>query len=155
MKNIVLVIALVLLSSSGFSQKVNFSGTWNLNTEKSELGDEFSLAPNSIILDHSKKVIDVEKNGEFQGQSYTTNDHFTLDGVECENPGWMGALKTSTATWDKKTKVLKISSTIPMEDGSEVVIIEEYVMNGDNLVIETSAASDYGEMVERFVFDKQ
>ena len=79
MKNIVFVIALVLLSSSGFSQKVNFSGTWNLNTEKSELGDEFSLAPNSIILDHSKKVIDVEKNGEFQGQSYTTNDHFTLE----------------------------------------------------------------------------
>ena len=154
MKNIVLVIALALLTSTGFSQKVNFSGTWTLNEAKSELGDHFSLAPNTMVLDHSKKSIDVEKSGEMQGQEYTSNDHFTLDGEKCENPGWMDGIKTSTATWDKKTKVLKISTTIPME-GAEVEINEEYIMNGDNMVIESVIVSGYGEMVERIVFDKQ
>lgn len=155
MKRLVYLIMLVLISSAGFGQKANFSGNWKINKEKSELGDQFSMAPNTIIVNHKRKSLEVEKHGDFQGEEYTTNDLFTLDGKECENPGWMESVKTSTAVWNKKTKVLNINSNILLEDGSDVEIIEEWGMNGDNLVIEVSASSSYGDMEERFVFDKQ
>ncbi len=155
MRNLVFSIALLLAVSSSYSQKVNFSGSWKINEELSEMGDQFSLAPNSIVLKHSRKTLEFEKNSSFQGQDYTTNDVFTLDGKECENPGWMDSIKKSTALFDKKTKTLKITSIIPMDDGSDAEIIEELVMDGEQLVIESTASSIYGELIERFVFDKQ
>lgn len=155
MKRIVFVISLAIIASSVYSQKVNLSGTWKLNESKSELGDQFSLAPNTIVLKHEKKSLEVEKQGSMQGTEYTSNDILTLDGEECENPGFMDSVKKSTAVWDKKTKVLKIISKIPMEDGTDVDITEEMTMDGENLILESTASSSYGDLVERFVFDKQ
>lgn len=155
MKNIVFVIALAVVSSTSFGQKVNFSGTWKFNSSKSEVGDQFSLAPDNMVLKHTRKSLELEKSGSMQGEAYTLSDVYTLDGEECENPGWMDQVKKSTATYDKKTKVLKINSKIPLDDGGEVELIEEIVMDGDNLVIESSAYTDYGDLVERFVFDKE
>jgi hypothetical protein len=155
MKNLVLIVALVFISSAGISQKVNFSGNWKINKEKSTLGYEFSLAPESMILKHEKNTLDVERHSNWQGEEIVINDHFTLDGKECENPAWRDLVKKSTATWNKKTKVLTITTKVPMAEGGDATIISEYLMNGDNLVVESSASSDYGEIVERFVFDKQ
>ena len=155
MKNIVFVIALVLISSTSFSQKGNLSGNWKLNSEKSEIGDQFSLAPDNLVVKHSKKALELEKNGSMQGEEYTLSDVYTLDGEECENPGWMDQVKKSTATFDKKTKVLKIISKIPLDDGGEVELVEEIVLDGENLVIESSAYTAYGDLVERFIFDKE
>ena len=155
MKNLVFVIAFAIISSTSFGQKVNFSGTWKLNTAKSELGDQFSLAPDNMVLKHTKKSLELEKSGSMQGEDYTLSDVYTLDGDKCENPGWMDQVKTSTATYDKKTKVLTINSTIPLDDGGEVDLVEELVMDGENLVLESSASTDYGDLMERFVFDKQ
>ena len=155
MKNIVFVIALVLVTTSSFGQKVNFSGEWKINWEKSELGDQFSLAPNSLIVKHERKTIELERNHDFQGTEVITKDVLTLNGEECENTGWMDAVKKSTAVWGKKTKVMTITSNIQMEDGTDVEILEEIAMDGDNMVLESTASSDYGDLVERFVFDKQ
>lgn len=155
MKNIVFVIALVVLSAAGYGQKVNFSGDWKFNSELSELGDQFSLAPNSVVVKHTKKTLEMERNSTWDGQDFTTNDFFTLDGKECENPGMMDSIKKSTATYDKKTQKLTITSYVELEDGTEVEIIEEIKMEGENLVIESSVASSYGDMLEKFVFDKQ
>jgi len=155
MKKIIYLIAIVLISSPAFSQKVDFSGDWKINKEKSELGYEFSMAPNQIILKQAKNSLDIERHSSYEGQDFTFNDHFTLDGEECENPGWMDSIKKSTASWTEDKKGLKITSTVPMQDGGEFTITEELVMNEDNLVISTSASSSYGDMSEKFVFDKQ
>ena len=155
MKNIAFVIALVVLSSAGYGQKVNFSGDWKFNTELSELGDQFSLAPNSIVVKHTKKTLEMERNSTWDGQDFTTKDFFTLDGKECENPGMMDSIKKSTATYDRKTKKLTITSYVELEDGTEVEIIEEIKMEGAYLVIDSSVSSSYGDMFEKFVFHKQ
>jgi hypothetical protein len=155
MKNIALVIVLALISSSVFGQKANFSGSWKLNRDQSELGEQFSMAPNTVIIQHAKNTLDVERHSEWQGQEMVTKDHFTLDGAECENPGWMDSVKKSKATFDKKAKMIKITTSIPMQDGGEVTVTEDYSMEGDQLVIAASASSSYGDMSERFVFDKQ
>ncbi len=156
MKKLVFVIMLAVVASVTYGQKVNLSGNWKLNETKSELGDQFSLAPDVIILKHSKKTLEVEKHGSMQGEDYVVNDLFTLDGEKCKNPGFTEeSVKTSTATWDKKTKLLKVVSLIPMQDGSEVEITEEMTIKEGSLVIESTAASAYGDLFETFVFDKE
>ncbi len=155
MKKILYLFALVLISSSAFGRAADFSGTWKINREKSQLGAEFSMAPNEIIIEQEKKSITVERHSSFQGEDFTFKDSFTLDGQECENPGWMETVKKSTAVWSDGKKVLTITTKIPMQDGGDMTIIEVYKMDGENLSIETSASSSYGDMTEVFVFDKQ
>jgi len=155
MRAIVFAIALAVSSAAAFGQKVNFSGDWKFNNELSEQGDQFSLAPNSIVVKHTRKTLEMERNSTWDGQDFSTNDFFTLDGKECENPGMMASIKKSTATYDKKTQTLTISSYVELEDGTEVEIVEELEMEGSKLIINSSVASSYGDLFEKFVFDKQ
>lgn len=148
-------LALALISSIVIGQKTNFSGTWNINREKSELNDQFSMAPNSLVVDQSKKALSIQRNSSWQGQDFSTTDTFTLDGKECENVGFMDMVKKSTADWNDDKKSIKITSTIEMQDGSDMTITENLSLDGENLVLHTSASSSYGEMSEVFVFDKQ
>jgi hypothetical protein len=155
MKKIIYLLALTLISSVVMGQKVDFSGTWKINREKSELGDQFSMAPKSMVVDQTKKELSIQRNSSFQGQDFTYTDKFTLDGEECENVGMMDMVKKSTVTWNKDKKSLKINTTIEMQDGSEMAIIENLSMDGENLVMNTSVSSSWGDMSEVFVFDKE
>jgi uncharacterized Zn ribbon protein len=155
MKKIIYLISLALISSAAIGQKADFSGTWKINNEKSELGDQFSMAPNSLVVEQTKKELSIQRNSSWQGEDYSFTDKFTLDGEECENMGMMDMVKKSTVVWNDDKRSLKITSTIEMQDGSDLTIIENLSMKGDNLVVEASASSSYGDMSEVFVFDKQ
>ena len=155
MKKPLYLLVLAFLATTSYGQKVDFSGNWKINKEKSELADQFSMAPHDIILVQEDNLLSAEKHSTWQDQERTTNDKYTLDGQECENPGWRDSIKKSTAVWTDDHKVLKISTKIPMRDGGEMSIIEEYKMEGDNLVIVSSRSSSFGDSSEKFVFDKQ
>jgi hypothetical protein len=154
MKNLVFIIALAFMSATAFGQKVNFSGDWNLNEDKSELGYEFSLAPKAITLVHTKKTFDQTTTSEWDGQAYESKAHFTLDGEICENPGFEGSVTKSTAVFNKKAKTMKIV-TDGEAQGMGYTLTQVYSMKDGNLIIESEAAADMGEMVETFVFDKK
>ena len=154
MKNFVFIIALAFLSASAFGQKVNFSGDWTLNEDKSELGYEFSLAPKALTLVHTKKTFDQTALSEWDGMEYEAKTHFTLDGEVCENPGFEDSVTKSTAVFDKKAKTLKIVTDGEVQ-GMGYTLTQVYSMKDDNLVIEMEAASDMGEMFETYVFDKK
>ena len=153
MKNFVFIIALAFLSATAFGQKVNFSGDWKLNESKSELGYEFSLAPKAMTVEHTKKTLDLVSVSEWDGQEYESKAHYTLDGEVCENVGLMESITKSTANFDKKTKSLKIV-TEGSAQGMDYTINQIYSMKEGNLVINSEAASDMGEIVETFVFEK-
>ena len=155
MKKIIYLLGILLISSSAFSQKMDFSGTWKLNKEKSELGEQYSMAPVSIELQMQANLLTESRELNFQGESFTTTDKFTLDGKECENPGWMDSVKKSTANWSADKTSLTIITRIPMQDGGELTITSAYSMKGANLVISTTAASSFGEFTEVQVFDKK
>ena len=155
MKRILLVWAVVFLAATAYGQKVNFSGSWVLNKDASDLGYDFSLAPKSMVLEHAKKTLDVERHAEWDGQVIVSNDHFTLDGKVCVNTAWMDTDKESTVEYNKKKGLLTITTTVPMPDGGEATIIDEYSMDGEQLVINCTASSSMGEMVEKMVFDRQ
>ncbi len=154
MKKLILLSA-ILFAAVIVSAQTDFSGSWKLNSSKSQLGDQFSMAPKEIIIDQNDNDISVEKHSNFQGQDYTINDKYTLDGKESINDGWMDSKKKSTVTWSDDKKSLKVVSKIPMQDGGDMTINENYKMDGDNMVIESSASSSYGDMTETMVYDKQ
>lgn len=153
MKNFVFILALAFLSATAFGQKVNFSGDWKLNEGKSELGYEFSLAPSAMTVEHTKKTLDLTNTSEWDGQEYESKQHYTLDGAECENVGFMESVTKSTANYDKKAKTLTIVTKGSVE-GMDYTLTQVMSMKEESLIVESEAASDMGEMFETFVFDK-
>lgn len=154
MKKIVFFFIALLFTLTAAGQP-DFSGSWKLNTGKSKLGEQFSMAPSSIIIKQQGNDFMVEKHSSFQDQEFTTNDKLTLDGKECINAGFMDSQKKSTAVWSDDKTSLKVISKIPMGDGGEITITEIYKMNGSNMVIESVSSSSFGDMSETMVYDKQ
>jgi len=155
MKKIVYLLAFLLVSLTSVGQVVNFSGTWALNKAKSTLNDQFSMAPGKMILVQNANDFAAEKHVTFQDQEFTTNDKFTLDGNECVNVGWMDSKKKSVCKWSEDSKSLTITSKLPIQDSGEMTIVEIYKIEGDNLKVEVTASSSYGDMAETYLFDKQ
>ena len=155
MKKIKFLLTALMITTVATAQTVNFSGSFKLNTSKSKLNQEFSMAPKEIIILQNGNDLNVEKHSSFQDQDFITKDKFTLDGKECINPGWQETQKKSTAVWSDDKKSLKITSRFPMNDSGEFVIVEVYKMDGNNIIIESSASSSFGDMAETMAYDKQ
>lgn len=154
MKNIAFVLAVILFSSVAMGQKVNYSGEWKLNEDKSELGYEFSLAPASMTITHSRKTLDIKVVSVFDGQEVISEPHYTLDGEECENPGFMDSVTKSTALVDKKSKAIRIV-TLGSVEGMDYTLTQNFSLKEGNLMVQSEAVSDMGELVETQVYDKQ
>jgi uncharacterized protein YdeI (BOF family) len=154
MKNFVLMITLALFSSVAFGQKVNFSGEWKLNEGKSELGDQFSLAPKALTVAHTKKTLDLTSLSEFDGQEVENKQHVTLNGEECENVGFGESVTQSTAKYDKKAKTLTVVTKGSVQ-GMNYTLTQTLSMKEGNLMVESNATSDMGDMFETFIFDKK
>lgn len=148
---LIVIMAAVVSSVSA----ADFSGNWKLNSGKSKLNDQFSMAPREIILVQNGNDLNVEKHSSFQDQDFTIKDKFTLDGKECVNAGWQDTQKKSTAVWSDDKNSLKISTKLPIGDNGDMTIVEVYKFDGENLVIETSTSSSFGESTETMVYDKQ
>jgi len=155
MKKVKFLLAALLITTVATAQTVNFSGSFKLNTSKSKLNQEFSMAPKEIIILQNGNDLNVEKHSSFRDQDFITKDKFTLDGKECINPGWQETQKKSTAVWSDDKKSLKITSKFPMNDGGEMVIVEIYKMDSNNMIIESSSSSSFGDMAETIAYDKQ
>ena len=154
MKKQLLLLTTVLIAFTAAAQ-TDFSGSWKLNPSKSTLNSEHSMAPKEIIIEQDETNFKVEKQFTFQGSDFNVTDKFTLDGKECINSGWNNTEKKSTAQWDDHKKSLKITSTLPMQNGEEMSFNETFQLNGADLVLETHASSSYGEMSEKMVYEKQ
>ena len=154
MKKTVIILAALTISALVGAQGIDLSGNWKLNSSKSKLNAEFSMAPKSINIAQNGDALSVERHSEFQGQEFVNTDKLTLDGKECINPGFMDSQKKSTAVWSDDKKSLKVTSKIEMGDGNEMVITEIYKMDGGSLVIDSSSSSSFGDMAETMVYDK-
>ena len=155
MKNFALILALVLFSSMAIGQKVNYSGEWKLNNSKSELGYDFSMAPASVTVTHTKKALDMKTVNVWDGQEIPSESHFTLDGKECENVGFGETVTKSTAEVVKATKAIKIITKGYADSFGDWTSTQVMFLKDGQLVIEFEAGSDMGEIAETYVFDKQ
>jgi len=155
MKKSILLLATFIVTVSMNAQKPDFSGSWKLNSSLSKLNAEWTMAPSLIIIEQKGNDMKIEKHSSFNGEEFTINDKFTLDGKECINTGWQDSEKKSTAVWSEDNNSLTISTKLIMGDGGEMSIKEVYKMENKNMSISTKASSSYGDIEETIVYDKQ
>jgi hypothetical protein len=147
-------LAIALFFSISLFAQTDFSGTWKLNSSASKLGEQFSMAPKTIVVAQKNNEISVEKHSEFQGNEFTSTDKYTLDGKECVNKGFMDTEKKSKAVWADDKKSLTVTSKVPMQ-GETMTIIEVYSMKDGSMTIQSKASSSYGDLEETQVYDKK
>jgi hypothetical protein len=137
------------------AQTTDFSGKWKLNSSKSKLSAEFSMAPKELVIVQKGNDLSVERHSTFQERELTFSDKFTLDGKECINKGWMDSEKRSTAVVSGDKKSVKITTVILMGNIGNMTVTEHYSMDGKSLVVEAIATSSMGDRTETMVYDKE
>lgn len=152
-----LMLAATFLFIAGSAQPSDLSGSWKLNDSRSKFNGEYSFAPLRITIVQEENSMSIERVSEFQGEEFTRQSAYTLDGKESKNEGFQGAEIISVASWEKDGKTLNLETTLEMMDGGELLIKARYKLDGDNLVIEN--AMEGGPMgdgpPETWVYDRQ
>jgi hypothetical protein len=155
MKKMLFFLMTMSVSLLASTQTTDFSGKWKLNSSKSKLSTEFSMAPKELILLQNGNDLTVERHSSFQDRDFTFTDKFTLDGKECINKGWQDSEKKSTAVVSGDKKSVKITTIFAMGNNGNMTVTESYSLDGKSLVVETNASSSFGEKAETMVFDKE
>lgn len=153
MKKLMIISSILLLTIIASAQ-TDLSGKWKLNKEKSTMNSEFSMAPVELVIVQKGNDLSIERVSNFQGQDMTTKEKYTLDEKECVNSGMMDSQKKSVVKLSDDKKVITIDSKLPMQD-TEIAIKEVFSISGGNLFVESSSNSSFGDMKEKWAFDKQ
>lgn len=158
---LIALFAVALFAVPGRAQdKPNFSGTWKLNTAKSDFGE--IPAPDSrteVISQTDSAITDaVTSQGEQGEEKYTLT--MTPDGQEKTiAPGspesHIGALTLQKITSAWQGSVLAVTENAQYDD-NDVVIKSTYTLSsdGNTLTVASHGTSQMGNVAFTYVFDK-
>jgi hypothetical protein len=149
-----------LVSVSFAGEKVNFTGEWGINQEKSNLGD------NGFNVEGTKLII-TQKDNEFtlvrftngmDGQAMQTTEKYTMDGKESANTVFNNSPKKSTFTWSEDGKSFTLVSTVVFDNNGEKMEIksnEVWKMADDGtFTIDMNSTSGWGDLKQSYLFSK-
>lgn len=173
---IILAFLAMPLSLNGQTGKVNFSGTWILNADKSEMGGgpggpggppqgqppqggRMGGFGGDFTAKQEANLLTVERTmSRPDGESFTTTSKYTLDGKESVNSTGRGESK-STATWSADGKILKIATSRTFDMGGESRTMnstEEWALtDAKTLSIKTMMSTPGGDRTTKMVYDKK
>lgn len=139
--------------------KVNFSGNWVLNEEKSNLGDNQRMGGGNFIASQEANLLNVERTRTNRdGETVTTTMKYTLDGKESINTSTRGDSK-SVASWSADGKTLNISTARTFEMNGETInmkTVEVWTLtNPTTITIQSTATTPNGERKMTMVYDKK
>lgn len=140
--------------------KVNFSGTWTLNNDKSELGDHGGrrMGGGDFKVTQESNFLTVERTfTNRDGQLMSSTMKYTLDGKESVNSSRFGDSK-STAKWSADGKTLTIKTTRNFEyngNSRTMKSSEVWSLDGKNMVIKSARDGRNGEVKTKMVYDKK
>jgi len=140
---------------------INFTGEWALNESKSNFGDaQFRMAASILTVKQEGNNLSTERTmNSPDGQEMKMTGKYTMDGKECENPGFMDSKTKSTVKWSADGKSITIASSTLFNmngDNMEMKASEIWTLDGDKtLKIETSNTMPDGEMKTSLVYDKK
>jgi hypothetical protein len=142
--------------------QTDFSGTWKLNENKSELG-QFGArgVPSKIVIEQKADGISLTKTAtSFQGEESTGTELLSFDGKESESLFLGTSKKKSALKWLADGKEMVISSNIAFEMQGQTIDIssvENWSLSADGKTISVSSKinTPQGEIATKSVFDKQ
>jgi hypothetical protein len=159
------LLASVALRPAAAQGKTDFSGSWKINTEKSDPmgggmgggggggagGSGMANAVTTITQTATQLTIETK----FGDQTRTTN--YSLDGKESTNQGRMGETK-SKAHWDGSSLVIQSTGSFNGPNGAMAFTSKEVRTLGDDgktMTVVTTRSTPNGEVTTKRVFDKQ
>lgn len=157
---VIFLLGTVVISAQ--ESKVDFSGTWKLNADKSEFGGGrggsrgFRGYSKMVVEQKDNKLIVETFRKNRNGQEVSNKNSYTLDGKECKNNTNFGTM-VSTANWAKDGKTITIKSTRTFSRGDREFTMEsteKWSLDKDSLVIETTRSTPRGERKSKAVYDK-
>lgn len=153
---LVLATPLIMNAQAG---KSNFSGTWALNADKSEMGDgggqRGRFGGGDFVAKQDANNLTVERTRPNRdGEETTTTTIYTLDGKESVSTTGRGESK-STASWSADGKSLSIATTSSF-NGNEFTSTQVWTLtDAKTLTISGTRPSQDGEMATILVYDKK
>jgi hypothetical protein len=155
-----LLCSMFLISVSFAGEKVNFSGEWGINQEKTNLGENnFNVEGTKLIIDQKENDFTLTRfvNG-MDGQAMQITEKYTMDGKESANTVFNNSPKKSTFTWAEDGKSFTLISTIVFDNNGEKMEIksnEVWKMADDGTFsIDLNSTSGWGELKQLYIFGK-
>lgn len=132
-----LLIMICFISSNVFAQKVDFSGNWKMNQEKSDLtnlgvpqGTEIEIKVSIIHNDPQLQVKQVVNN-PMTGEE-VSEMKYTTDGKECKNVNARGNEIVSKCKWENGTLIVESELEI---QGNPASVKTNYSLSKDKKMI--------------------
>jgi hypothetical protein len=133
--------------------KPNFSGSWTLNTAKSDFGS--APAPQSMLtkIEHKEPEILVRSTVTNPQGAYNSEYRYVTDGRENTNTIRGSEIK-SRVTWDGS--ILKVAAHA-VNGGSQVDFSDEWVLSADKktITMTRTISAPQGRVQQRYVYEKQ
>ena len=157
------VILLFIVPAMAIAQggKTDFSGTWAMNAEKSNLGAPagggggFRGGGGNFVATQDATTLSVERTRNRNGEETKTTTKYTLDGKETVNTTGMGESK-STAKWSADGKTLTIVTSRSF-NGNDMTSTEVWTLTDAKTltIASTRPGMDGAEMKTTMVYDKK
>jgi hypothetical protein len=161
MRRTTLALALFSLASAPLvaQAKPDFSGTWKLNPDKSDMGQGAQNRPGGgaamqlFITQMADKLVIEQKMGE-RSRMVT----YLLNGQESSNAGMRGTEVKTKSHWEGNTLITEGDNTMSTPGGDmQVKTREERSLSADGktLTVVTTMSSDRGTRNRKLVYEKQ
>jgi len=133
--------------------KPNFSGSWKLNTSKSEFGPMPAPDSRTDTIAHADPDIKDSVTQSGQMGELTAEMKYSTDGKETTNTMRGNEIK-STAKWDGDELVVASKTSF---NGADVTLNDRWSLSpdGKTLTIARHAISPMGEADQKIVLEKQ
>jgi hypothetical protein len=168
------------LALNGQTGKVNFSGSWTLNAEKSNFGQgqpgqgqppqgqppqgqgqgmRGGFGGGNFVATQDANLLSVDRTRPDQnGTQQTTTSKYTLDGKESVNTSGMGDAK-SIASWSADGNALTIVTTRTFDRNGESMTMKTTevwsLTSPTTLQVVSTRTSPNGDRVTTMVYDKK
>lgn len=155
--------AIVLaVTSAAFAQaKPDFSGTWTLDRDKSEMpqmggrpgGGGGMMGDVSVTIKQTADTLAIEQK---MGEMGSRTLNYKLDGSESVNPGARGGEAKSTSKWDGAKLITEGTQTMSGPNG-EVTIKSKEVRSlqpDGTMLVEVTRETPRGTTTSKLVFKK-
>jgi len=164
MKSVALLTIMVLLIGvcvvNAQDGKVDFTGEWVLNADKSDMGGggrgRGRGSTKLIVKQEDNKLVVEAFRQNRDGEEVSTESTYTLDGKECENERRFGP-QVSVTNWSEDGIILTIESESTFSRGGEEMTFsttEEWSLDKDTLTIQRAMSSSRGDRESTAIYDK-
>jgi hypothetical protein len=152
-----IAIAVILfVFAAGAQGQPDFSGTWLLDTGKSDFGDLAAPISQTNVIEHKDASIDVIQtitSENIPGGTASTRRHYSTDGKETSS-GTGGTQLKFTAKWDGGRLLVHTTSETPV-GRTEIDDVWELREAGGPLVITRRLKLEQGDHQQKLVFNKE